>query len=456
MAGYEELRKRHVADAARLMPEMLARIEWPVERIAEHRQAELRHLVKVARDLSPWHRKRLNGVDLDTLDEAALAELPSMTKHDVMEHWDEIATDDRLRLDVAEDHLDRLTSDAYLLDRYHVVTTGGSTGRPGVFVYDWDAWTIVYASITRFEVRARQRDAALAAAPPVFAAVLAGSTRHIGSSIFQTFSNADATWHRFPVTLPATEIVAGLNAAQPTVLVGYASALYPLVHEAEAGRLRIAPRRIQSIGEPLLPEIRAALERAWGVPVVNVWGCSEGGTGGACGESAGLHLSDDLVIIEPVDADGQPVGVGERSSKILITNLFNHALPLIRYELTDELTVLDEPCPCGSRFTRIGDPHGRLDDTFTYGDGLVVHPHNFRSPLSHYAGIVEYQVRQTGRGAAVAVRVTAPLDEAGLAAELTTGLARLGLTDPEVTVTTVEHLDRQYSGKLKRFVPLSR
>ncbi|MCA1845474.1 MAG: hypothetical protein LC792_20230, partial [Actinobacteria bacterium] len=440
MAGYEELRKRHVADAAALMPEMLARIEWPAERIAEHRQAELRRLVKVARDLSPWHRKRLNGVDPDNLDEAGLAELPPMTKHDVMEHWDEIVTDDRLRLDVAEAHLDSLTSDAYLLDRYHVVTTGGSTGRPGVFVYDWDGWTTAYWSVARFELRARGRDPELAAAPNVFGAVLAGSARHIGSSLFQTFSNADAVWHRFPVTLPVAEIVAGLNAAQPTVLVGYASALHPLVHEAEAGRLRISPRRIQNIGEPLLPEIRVALEGAWSVPVVNVWGSSEGGTGGACGESPGLHLSDDLTIVEPVDAAGERVPTGVRSSRILLTNLFNHALPLIRYEITDELTVVDEPCPCGSSFTRIGDPHGRLDDTFDYGNGLVVHPHNFRSPLSSYAQVVEYQVCQTRRGAVVAVRIAAPCDEGALAAELTAGLARLGLPDPEVTVTTVDHL----------------
>ena len=456
MATYEELRRRHLADAAAILPEMLARIEWSIDRIADHRRAELRRLVKTARELSPWHRKRLSAVDLDALDETTLAELPTMTKDDVMEHWDEIVTDDRLRLHDAEAHLDGLTADAYLLDRYHVVSTGGTTGRRGVFVYDWDAWTTCWWSVMRFEARARRRHPDLAAAPPVGATVLSQSARHISSSIVQTFSTGDTEWHRFPVTLPMAEIVAGLNACQPTVLIGYPSALHPLVHETETGRLRISPRRILTSGEPLLAEIRTALEASWGVAVVNAYGSTEIGIHGGCGGSAGVHLSEDLAIVELVDVAGRPVPSGVRSDKIFMTNLYNHAQPLIRYEITDELTALDEPCPCGSAFRRVGDPHGRLDDTFRYGGGVVVHPHVFRSPLSGCRSVVEYQVRQTARGAAIAVRVTEAFDGEALAAEIAAGLARLGLAEPQVNVTTVDQLERQYSGKLKRFVPLGR
>ncbi|HZQ76098.1 MAG TPA: hypothetical protein VFE55_02130 [Acidimicrobiia bacterium] len=456
MATYEELRRRHIADAMAMLPEMLERIEWPAERIAEHRQAELRRLVKVARDVSPWHRKRLSALDIDALDETTLAELPTMTKDDVMEHWDEIVTDDRLRLDDAEAHLDGLAADAYLLDRYHVVSTGGTTGRQGVFAYDWDNWTTCWWSAMRFEARARRRHPESAAAPAVGAAVMSQSARHIGGSCFQTFSTGDTEWHRFPVTLPIAEIVAGLNACQPTVLVGYPSALHPLVHEVENGRLRIFPRRILTTGEPLLAEIRTALVATWGVAVVNAYGSTEIGIHGGCGESPGVHLSDDLAIVELVDVAGRPVPTGVRSDKIFMTNLYNHALPLIRYEITDELTALDEPCPCGSAFRRVGDPHGRLDDTFRYDGGLFVHPHVFRSPLGRFRSVVEYQVRQTARGAAIALRVTDVVDKEALAAEIAGGLAHLGLAEPQVTVTIVDQLERQYSGKLKRFIPLGR
>ena len=75
---------------------------------------------------------------------------------------------------------------------------------------------------------------------------------------------------RFPVTLRTEEIVAGLNKAQPDFMLVYPSVLHALAHEAAAGRLRIAPRRILAGAEPLLPEIRAAAEQAWGVKVINV------------------------------------------------------------------------------------------------------------------------------------------------------------------------------------------
>jgi phenylacetate-CoA ligase len=457
MATYEELRQRHIADAATLMPKMIGRIDWSADRVAEHRRCELRRLVRVAKDLSPWHRKRLAGLDVGEVDETTLAQLPVMTKDDLMEHFDEIVTDDRLRLEVIEDHLGRLTSDAYLYDRYHACASGGSTGRRGVFVYDWGSWAVCFASFVRFEGRARARHPDLAAAPRVFAMVASQAASHMASSMPQTFSNPDSVWHRFPVTLPSEEIVAGLNATQPTVVSGYPSALHALTHEAATGRLTIAPRRVWSHSEPLLPEIRAALEATWKVPVVNIWGTSEAGCGVSCGESSGLHLSDDLAIVEPVDASGRPVGAGTGSDKLYLTNLYNHALPLIRYEITDQVTVLDEPCGCGSAFRRIADPHGRLDDTFVYDSGrVVVHPHVFRSPLSHQPRIVEYQVTQTCRGATVTIRATGPVDRPALQAEIAADLSRLGLPESEIIVNAVDHLDRQWSGKLKRFVALPR
>src|SRR3954454_807092 len=65
-----------------------------------------------------------------------------MSKTDVMEHWDEIVTDRRLTLELAEAHLERVASDgpAYLMGEYQVVTTGGSSGRRGVFAWDFEGW----------------------------------------------------------------------------------------------------------------------------------------------------------------------------------------------------------------------------------------------------------------------------------------------------------------------------
>src|SRR5207249_1844826 len=102
------------------------------------------------------------------------------------------------------------------------------------------------------------------------------------------------------------------------------------------------------------------------------------------------------------------------SEKIYQTSFINHALPFIRYEVTDQLTFLDEPCPCGSVFQRIADPLGRLDDTFHYDGGPTVHPHVFRSPLSQHRQLLSdlklvgiyYDSRYPARSVAVLRDVT--------------------------------------------------
>jgi phenylacetate-coenzyme A ligase PaaK-like adenylate-forming protein len=271
--------------------------------------------------------------------------------------------------------------------------------------------------------------------------------------VLSTFETGETEWHQIPVTLPTGEIVDRLNAADPSLVLGFPSALYSLVHEAREGRLSIRPRRIMSVAEPLFPEIRSALEGMWDVPVVNGWGMTEAAFNVGCGQSPGIHLSEDLFIIEPVDTTGRPVPVGTRSDKIFVTNLVNHAMPLIRYEVTDQLTLTAADCPCGSVHQLIEDPLGRLDDCFHY-DGITVNAHVFRSPLGRCRHIVEYQVRQTPEGAAVAARSVGPVDIPGLEAEIAGQLSGLGVPSPKVVVTPVDHLERQYSGKLKRFVPL--
>lgn len=179
---------------------------------------------------------------------------------------------------------------------------------------------------------------------------------------------------------------------------------------------------------------------------------SEGLFVGFCGH--GSHLPDDLCLLEAVGLDGTRVGAGATSARVYVTNLYNTVLPLIRFEVTDEITVLEGACPCGSPFRRIADPLGRLDETFIYPDGTAIHPHVFRSCLGHQH-LIEYQVRQTPRGADISAVTSGDVDTGALARRIEDALRDLGLREPKVTVALAETLDRQTSGKLKRFVPLS-
>jgi phenylacetate-CoA ligase len=456
MRDYETLRREHLAHAMMLAPRLIERLDWPAERLSAYRTQRLRELVRYAVGRSPWHRGRLAGVDIARLDEASLPELPPMTRADLMDNYDQVLTDERLSLQLVNDYLQAAATGAYLPGGHTAVTSGGSTGQRGVFVYDWQGWATKWLSLFRYLLRAKWSDPELASRPAVAALVMAAHFTHATAALSRTFSGPDFVHVRFPVTLPADEIVAGLNQAQPDLLVAYPSALHLLSGEARAGRLSIAPRQVLTTAEPLLPEIRAAAEAVWGVRVGNVYSCSEaGGTAVPCGRSRS-HLSEDLLIIEPVDGEGRPVAPGERSAKFYLTNLYNRALPLIRYEITDEVTIVPGPCRCGSAHRRIADVQGRLDDVFVY-PGIRVHPHLFRSELSREAGVIEYQVRQTPAGAAIAVRCTVPVSLDGLRDRVAAALARSGLERPQVIVEAVDRLERLGGpAKLKRFLPLDR
>ena len=94
--------------------------------------------------------ERLAHIDPVRAPEADLAFIPPMTKTDLMTNFDAILTVRDVSRDTAKAHLDVLTGDAYLHDRYHVVASGGSSGHRGVFVYDWDRWLVCALAQQRF------------------------------------------------------------------------------------------------------------------------------------------------------------------------------------------------------------------------------------------------------------------------------------------------------------------
>jgi len=202
-AAYEALRQRHLRDMRARIPEILQRLAWPAQRLKAERERRLCDLVRLAKQRSAWQRSRLTRIDPDRLTEDSLRDIEPMTKDDLMANFDAISTDPQVTLDVAEAHLTALKSDAYLLDRYHVITSGGSSGRRAVAVHDWDAWVEGYITFFRYVMSLRMREPALRDKPIVGAMVAAQDPTHATGALPQTFSDpASAVWHRCPMTTP--------------------------------------------------------------------------------------------------------------------------------------------------------------------------------------------------------------------------------------------------------------
>ncbi|MGH9079428.1 MAG: phenylacetate--CoA ligase family protein [Acidimicrobiales bacterium] len=428
------------------------RLRWPAPRLEAERQHALRSLLAFAMERSPFHAGRLAGMDVAGFTEAELPLLPVMTKEDMVARFSEVVTDPRLTTELVDRHLVSMDggADEYLLDRYRVITSSGSSGLRGSYVYDWDAWT------TLGLMASRSRLAMIDGSPrpPGSATVsLFGSgTTTLSSAMSSFLASSEDPFIHLPMSMATPALAETLEKVQPVVLQAYPTALDLLIHEAKSDRLQIAPRYVESGGELLSERTRADVREVWGTEIDDCWGLSEGIYAFSCPAGPGMHLPDDLVIVEPVDLDGHPVLPGEPAAKLYITNLYNHAQPLIRFEVADGLTVFEGPCTCGSAHRRIDALTGRHDLVFRYGDGIRVYPMALAFALESERGLIEYQVRQTPRGVAVRAVLEPSVRIESLRERLLECLDVAGLVRPEVTIEPVGRIDRLPSGKLRQFI----
>jgi phenylacetate-coenzyme A ligase PaaK-like adenylate-forming protein len=453
--NYGELLARQRLQVSDGLFSAVRRLGWSADRLALDRERRLRDLLGWAKEHSPFHAQRLAEVDVEQFTQADLASLPMMTKADLMGNFDQVLTDRALNLQLVNDHLDKTSQDAYLLDAYRVIATSGTTGARALFVYGFEDWVNFVLLATRW--RARHDDGLPLNAP--VGSLFTDDARHLSGAL-HAFSKdlsggeAPLVTHLPVSSLSLPEVVAGLNSAQPLVLQGYPSAVHLLAREGQAGRLKISPRRVLTCGEQCTAETRAAVAESWGVEIYDYWGCSEGVYAFPCSKSRAMHLPDDLAIIEPVDRVGNPVAAGQPADKILLTNLYNRTQPLIRYEVTDAMTLVASPCECGCAHRQIADLAGRTDSYFTYGTDAAVHWLGMTTVLLANPKVVEFQVTQTHRGLDVSAVTKKDFDVEALRLGLIDLLNRSGLIDPQVNIAQVEALKRTWSGKLRQFQPL--
>ncbi len=164
-----------------------------------------------------------------------------------------------------------------------------------------------------------------------------------------------------------------------------------------------------------------------------------------------MHIADDLVILEPADADGNVVPYGQPAERMLLTNLFNLAQPLIRYDLADAVTMTDEPCPCGCAHRRITSINGRINGVFEYEDGAVVPRAAFEQTVVATPGVANFFIEQTQCGVDVSVVTDGSSDLHRLRMELIDVLRRHGGPESDVGVQEVSSIDRLSRGKSKQF-----
>jgi phenylacetate-coenzyme A ligase PaaK-like adenylate-forming protein len=236
------------------------------------------------------------------------------------------------------------------------------------------------------------------------------------------------------------------------MLIGYASMIRLLAEAQLAGRLQISPRFVFSASEVLTDSTRRLAAEAWGRPPYNVYGATEtSGIAAECGEHAGMHRFEDLVIIEVVDADNRPVQRGEYGAKVLATVLFSRTLPLIRYEMSDSLQLAaDHHCRCGRPYALISGIQGREQESLDFptagGDVHTVQPIVFHHVMDRVQA-AGWQIQQTGQGLEVLLAQPQQVDTSMLAGDIRSALATQGVVPPPVQIREVMAIPRTPLGK---------
>jgi len=430
-----------------------AREHWTSDQIAAYRTAQLRVLRAHAYTHSPFYRTFHAGIEARPLDQ-----LPILTKAELMNTFDDVVTDRRVRVASVRAHLDKITSDELFLGRYRVTRTSGSTGSPGIFLSSPLEWAGIIASYARAQEWAgitaplthRTRLAVVSSRVPWH------QSARVGASVDSPFLPI----RRFDSTEPLETIVAGLNAWQPENLIAYASMARVLAEEQLSGRLRISPRAVMSASEVLTQESRAKIERAWHSQPFDVYAATE--TAGIASECSHhrLHLFEDLVITEVVDEANRPVPPGEFGAKLLVTVLFSRTQPLIRYEMSDRVMLSPERCDCGMPFSLVGGIEGRAEDILQLpgrdGGSVRVHPNVFHELLESLP-VQAWQVVQEHDAIRLLLQQPgAEIDVDGLSAEVVRALEYQKAIPPRVRVERVEAVTKSATGKAPLIRALSR
>jgi phenylacetate-coenzyme A ligase PaaK-like adenylate-forming protein len=396
---------------------------------------------------------------IDTSKGVVLNDLPIIDKATMMENFDRFVTDPRLKLVDLQAHIRQLTRDEYYLGEYRVFTTSGSSGLKGVFVSNRSEWSTALAGFFRCAAFMglsprfpnRWRVASIGGDSPIHVTYRMAVSTDIGLN-----KNL-----RLQATSSIKDLVRSLDAFQPDVLVAYSSIAALIAMEQLEGRLNIHPQVVSTTSEVRTEDMERKIREAWGVIPFNNYGMTEAGIvfGTDCSFHRGIHVFEDLFIVEVVDECNRAVPDGSPANKLLITNLFNYTQPLIRYVVSDMITISPEMCPCGRPLRLIAKMEGRSDDIVYLkdlrGQDIPIHPIHFYSIMGVFREIKEYQVVHEEDGLHIGIVLREKTSEGEIASMLKEkirgNLESLGASCPDIHVQFVEKMERdsRLMGKLK-------
>lgn len=362
-----------------------------VDEIAELQKRKLDKLLRYAYEHSEYYRKSFEnaGITAENLNSKPLSSFPSIDKSILLTQFDKLVTVSNLKQEEIRrfDEHEKLDRKPFK-GKYHIVHSSGSTGKPGFFVYDRTAWNSMLLGIIRgalWNMSMPQILKFLISKPRVVY-IAATDGRYGGAmAVGDGIDGVGAEQIYLDVKTPLDKWVIKVKKFNPNIIIGYPSAIKILAELVQKGDVKLNIRRVVSCGEPLGASLRKYLEDIFQADVINFYGASESlSLGVESDPKEGMLLFDDMNIVEI------------ENGAMYLTCLYNFAQPLIRYRLSDSLTLKRPDKDSRYPFTRAVGLLGRNEDILWFEDENG--KREFLHPLAIEGfcieGLRDYQFRQ--------------------------------------------------------------
>jgi phenylacetate-CoA ligase len=355
---------------------------WTVDRekLRELRQpalvAMLAHAASTTKYYSELFRKL--GFDPRSLkSEHDIKQLPFLTK-------------EQLNQDI-----DSFLSNAYRREQLVCSSTGGSSGLSLTFYRDRRAQVVRRAQDYLFNAR-------IGIFPGQRRAWVWGARMDSFSmrSLKARFSNflTERAIYFYAYDAPPEKIdefLWKLQQHRPKVIFAYPNMLAAMAQRASQTCIAVSLPKVAVTAEPLYDWQRELFRQVFSAETFERYGSREIGTvASECSQHSGMHIFEPSYCLEVIDQSGNRVPNGQMG-ELVVTDLFNYAMPLVRYRTGDMVVIDNDPCGCGCTWCRIIGIGGRIVDMIVRPDGAKIEGLIVINSL-HTSGVrVKVQVVQT-------------------------------------------------------------
>ena len=355
---------------------------WTLEELIEYQNKSIRALIRYAYENVPYYHKvfRKRGLYSDDIKITKdLVKLPILTKEIIRKNYNEILSKNFKKWKPVESK------------------TGGTTGKTLRYITTKNSKSISWAASYRAWgwacYKYGDKKATLA-----------------GSSLFPDEKIPFSKKIRFAIERNLTssavhlsdsiiaDYIKRLEKFQPKFLRGYPSSIFSLAkYISENNTTSIKPTAIFVTAEILYPHQRDLIEKIFNSKVFNHYSNPESRADGyECKEHNGLHMTTEASIMEFVDIENNECVSPGECSEIVTTNLFNYAMPFIRYSTEDIGIPSDDKCSCGRGLPLMKSLEGRTTDIITFNNGITLGGPPLTLIFKEF-NIVEYQLVQEKR-----------------------------------------------------------